>query len=226
MIACLVLASSKTSARSNNEGGWIMLYGSGSLAPASPRLDRVLWWFDGQLRMRDDSDGYDQTLIRPGVGFDLGAGFSVWQGYLYVNEDPDRSSNFDEHRSWQQLLWKGPLAEFGVQSRTRLEQRWVDGDGEAGWRFRQFVKITRGLGSAERFGLATYDEVFFDLNDTSAGQDTGFTQNRFFVGPYVKVGPKRRLVVELGYLNQFIRRDGGSDSINHLVNLNLLFSFD
>jgi hypothetical protein len=143
-----------------------------------------------------------------------------------VNEDPDRSSNFDEHRSWQQLLWKGPLAEFGVQSRTRLEQRWVDGDGEAGWRFRQFVKITRGLGSAERFGLATYDEVFFDLNDTSAGQDTGFTQNRFFVGPYVKVGPKRRLVVELGYLNQFIRRDGGSDSINHLVNLNLLFSFD
>ena len=106
-----------------------------------------------------------------------------------------------------------------------VEQRWVDGDGEAGWRFRQFVKATRALGSGDRFGLASYDEVFFDLNDTSEGQDTGFSQNRFFMGPYVKLGSNRGLVVELGYLNQFVRRDGGSDSINHLVNLNLLFSF-
>jgi hypothetical protein len=225
VVAGLVLASSAVSARSNNGGGWIMLYGSGSLAPTSPRLENVLWWFDSQVRMREDSNGYDQTLVRPGVGLELGRGFSIWQGYLYVNEDPSGSSNFDEHRSWQQLLWKGPVVGFGVQSRTRLEQRWVDGDGEAGWRFRQFVKATRGIGSSGRFGLASYDEVFFDLNDTSAGQDKGFTQNRFFLGPYVKFGSSIGLVVELGYLNQFIRRDGGSDSVNHLVNLNLLFSF-
>ena len=31
--------------------------------------------------------------------------------------------------------------------------------------------------------------------------------------------------LELGYLNQFIRRDGGSDSVNHLVWLSLLLTF-
>ena len=211
-------------ARKEAAGGWVMLYGSGSLAPVQEDLSRVLWWFDTQLRMRDDSDGYDQLLIRPGLGFDLGLGFSAWLGYLYVNEDPDGSSNFDEHRPWQQLLWKGSLAPVGLQSRTRLEQRFVDGDGEAGWRFREFVKATYAFPSASRFGLAAYDEVFFDLNDTSEGANTGFAQNRFFIGPTMKLGEGKRATIELGYLNQYIRRDGGSDSVNHLVSLNLLFS--
>ena len=70
-------------ARTSDGGGWIMLYGSGSLAPVRKDLSRLLWWFDTQLRMRDDSNGYDQQLlIRPGVGADLGLGFSAWLGYL------------------------------------------------------------------------------------------------------------------------------------------------
>lgn len=211
-------------ARTSDGGGWIMLYGSGSLAPVRKDLSRLLWWFDTQLRMRDDSNGYDQLLIRPGVGADLGLGFSAWLGYLYVNEDPSGRSNFHEHRPWQQLLWKGSLASFGVQSRTRLEQRFIDGDGEAAWRFREFVKASYAFSSAPRFGLAVYDEVFFDLNDTSEGGDTGFAQNRFFIGPTMKLGDEGRATLELGYLNQFIRRDGGSDSVNHLVSLNLLFN--
>jgi hypothetical protein len=52
-------------------------------------------------------------------------------------------------------------------SARRLEQRFVDGDGQAGWRFREFVKASYAFPSASRFGLAAYDEVFFDLNDTS-----------------------------------------------------------
>jgi Protein of unknown function (DUF2490) len=224
VMLAVLYAAPPASARTSNSGGWVMLYGSGSFAPVQEDLSGLLWWFDTQLRMRDDSDGYDQLLIRPGLGADLGRGFSAWLGYLYVNEDPDGRSNFDEHRVWQQLLWKGSLASFNVQSRTRLEQRFVDGDGEAGWRFREFVKASYAFPSASRFGLAVYDEVFFDLNDTSEGADTGFAQNRFFIGPTMKLGDDRQATLELGYLNQFIRRDGGSDSVNHLVSLNLLFS--
>jgi hypothetical protein len=40
----------------------------------------------------------------------------------------------------------------------------------------------------------------------------------------MKLGEGKRATIELGYLNQYIRRDGGSDSVNHLVSLNLLFS--
>lgn len=224
VVLAVLQAAPSASARTDDEGGWIMLYGSGSLAPIREDLSPLLWWFDSQLRMRDDSNGYDQLLIRPGVGVDLGFGFSAWLGYLYVNEDPSSSSNFDEHRAWQQLLWKMSLASFGFQSRTRLEQRFVDGDGEAGWRFREFVKASYAFPSARRFGLAVYDEVFFDLNDTSEGADTGFAQNRFFIGPTMKLSDDGPATIEVGYLNQYIRRDGGSDSVNHLVSLNLMFN--
>lgn len=39
---------------------------------------------------------------------------------------PSGRSNFDEHRPWQQLLWKGSFASLGIQSRTRLEQRYLN----------------------------------------------------------------------------------------------------
>lgn len=225
VLLVLTAAPRPVSAHREDGGGWFMLFGTGTFEPLDPALARIRWWFDGQVRARDDSNGYDQTLVRPALGYTLGRGFSLWQGYLFVDEDPRGRDNFNEHRSWQQLLWQGALSRFSLQSRTRLEQRWVDGDGEAGWRFREFVKASVPLSSGKRFGLAAYDEVFFELNDTSAGQDTGFRQNRFFVGPYLRLDAGGMATVELGYLNQIVRRDDARDLMNHIASLNLMFRF-
>jgi hypothetical protein len=218
------LATAPARAEKNDAGSWLAIAGMGDFEPLVDSK-RPLWWLDAQLRLLDDSNGYDQALIRPGLGWDVGAGFSVWAGYAYIHTDPRHRSDFDEHRPWQQLLWSGPVGDLGLQIRTRLEERYVDGDGETGWRFRQFVKASYALPFAPRLGLASYEEVFFDLNDTNWGANTGFSQNRFFAGASAKLSEARKIVVELGYLNQYIRRDGGEDDVNHIVNVNLILDF-
>jgi len=224
-LACgvVLLAGWPVRAEQNDAGGWITAAATGSFEKLTDSK-RFLWWLDVQLRLFDDLDGYGQSLVRPGLGYDLGKGFSTWLGYAYVDTNPRSRSNIEEHRIWQQLLWAGPVGDLGLQSRTRLEERTVDGDGETGWRLRQLFRGSYALPFAPRFGLVSYEEFFFDLNDTDWGADRGFSQNRFLVGLSAKLNDKGSVIAELGYLNQYIRRDGARDSVNHLVALNLMFN--
>jgi hypothetical protein len=219
----LLLAGAPSHAEKNDAGGWITAAATGSFEKLVGS-DRFLWWLDAQVRLYDDLDGYGQSLVRPGLGYDLGKGFSTWLGYAYVDTNPRSHSNFEEHRIWQQLLWARPVGDFGLQSRTRLEERYVDGDGETGWRLRQFFRGSYALPFAPRFGLVGSEELFFDLNDTDWGADRGFTQNRFSVALSARLNEKGSAVAELGYLNQYIRRDGARDAVNHLVVVSLMFN--
>jgi len=198
-----------------------MFFGQGSFEPLEPSLARLRWWFDLQPRFTEDSD-FDQLLVRPAVGYAFGDA-SVWLGYAYILDDPATRSSFDEHRIWQQFLYSRSFGSLGAQSRTRLEQRFVETGSDTGWRFREFVKLTHPLG-IDRFGIAAYDEVFFDLNDTDWGADAGFTQNRLFVGPSWKPVSIPGLTIELGYLNQYLNIEGRADAMNHIASLNFLYS--
>ncbi len=205
----------------NDSGGWIMLFGSGAVDPTSSRLGRLRWWFDLQPRFTEDSD-FNQLLVRPGLGYTFGNA-SLWLGYAYILTDPAARASFEEHRIWQQLLYSRRVRSLGLQSRTRLEQRFVEGGSDTGWRFREFVKVAHPLGFGG-LGLAAYDEVFFDLNDTDWGADPGLAQNRLFAGLSWKPSASSRLTIELGYLNQFIRNENRRDPMNHIASLNFLYS--
>lgn len=207
----------------HDSGGWLMLFANGSFAPASPDLARLRWWFDLQPRFTEDSD-FEQLLVRPGVGWDVGGGASLWLGYAYIDTDPPARASFDEHRIWQQFLWSTKLQSLGLQSRTRLEQRFVETGSDTGWRLREFVKATYPLAFQSRLGLAVYDELFVDLNDTDWGADGGLSQNRLFAGFAWKLDDGGHAVAELGYLNQWIGTTGRQDTMNHLASFNLLLN--
>jgi len=204
-----------------NAGVWIMGMASGNFEHVDSRLERVRWWLDVQGRFRDDSDGFHQSLVRPGLGLDVSEEVSVWAGYAWIRTDPEGGPRSDEHRIWQQLLWMPRWGSVSGQSRTRLEQRFVSTGDDVGWRLREFVKLARPFSFEPRLSLVGYDEVFFDLNDTDFGQDAGFAQNRLFVGLAWRFDGAGRVVAELGYLNQFIDVRSGRGTMNHLVSLNL-----
>ncbi len=205
----------------NDGGGWIMFFASGPLDPSGTPASRLRWWFDLQPRFTEDSN-FQQLLVRPGLGYSFGKA-SLWMGYAYILSDPPSRSTFDEHRIWQQLLYADRVASLGFQSRTRLEQRFVQGGSDTGWRFREFIKLTHPIGIAG-LGLSAYDEVFFDLNDTDWGADPGFAQNRLFAGLSWKPSAASGLTVELGYLNQLVRNENRRDPMNHIASLNFLYS--
>ena len=207
-----------------NAGLWVMLMMEGPLGGEGQEPSRLRWWLDVQPRYLEKVSGLKQGLLRPGIGYALEKHTTVWLGYarIYTSSETGPSSN--EDRIWQQLLWKPRIGAIGFQSRTRLEQRFLDTGSATGWRFRQFVKTSWNIGGASRFSLEAYDEVFMNMNRTDWGQRTGFAQNRLFLGVGMKLGDRGRTKIEVGYLNQYLDRVN-RDVENHILSLNLFLNF-
>ncbi len=107
--------------------------------------------------------------------------------------------------------------------RTRLEQRFLEGADDTGWRLRHMVRMTHPLGSSQRYDLTLWDEVFVNVNDTDWGARDGFDQNRLFAGIGVALAPRVR--TEIGYLHQYVERSSRPDAVGHTLSLNLFLRF-
>jgi hypothetical protein len=60
-----------------------------------------------------------------------------------------------------------------------------------------------------------WDEIFFHLNDTDYPINLGLDQNRAFAG--LAYRPAEWLILEGGYLNQFVRRYSDPHQVNHVL---------
>lgn len=210
-------------AQDSDEGAWFAFAGQGELGQRSED-GRFRWWFDAHARFFEDSDGFETSILRPGLGYDLSENSTAWLGYAWIRNDPP-SGGFDEHRIWQQLTWSERFDWGTPFARTRLEQRFDERGGETGWRLRQFVRWTRPVQPGADWGWRVWDEAFLDLNDTAWGQDVGINQNRAFVGLGWTLDRSRRHTLEFGYLNQYLARDGAPDASNHILAITLLASY-
>ncbi len=226
--ALLGLSAAPVRADAVKDGGfWLNIVTQGDLGPG-PVTARIKWWLDGQLRLFEDSGGFGQGLVRPGVGYALGGSTSVWAGYAFIRTDPTTGSDFDEQRIWQQFLWSPKFEAFSLDLRSRLEERFLQTGSDVGVRFRQLVGGRLPLDFAPRITPMIWNEVFFNLNDTdwtAPRTEAGFDQNRFFVGLGFKLEREARLRLDAGYMNQYIRRPGNQDLSNNLFSLTLQWNF-
>ena len=208
----------------DDTGLWLAIFHRGDIShDGLPEGYR--WWFDGHLRLFDDSGGFGQSIVRPGVGYALSDQATVWAGYGWIRTSPTPrpgeapGSDIDEHRLWQQLTWSQKLDSLTVGFRSRLEQRLVDTESETALRFRQLLSWRHAFRSAPELSLVIWDEVFINLNDTSVGVN-GFDQNRLFVGFGRKSKAENPSRVEVGYLYQRVDGSSGSTLNNHLLSIN------
>jgi hypothetical protein len=206
-------------------GSWFSVNTQGKCNPCAEN-SKLRWWFDGHLRYLDDSDGFNQSIFRPGLGYQLNPNTNVWIGYAWINELPANGNPvFDENRIWQQLIWSKKVGQRALMSRSRLEQRFVETGSDMGWRFRQFCKMDRPFHEESSLSFVAWDEMFFDLNETDWGQQGSFSQNRLFVGLGKKFCGPNKPKVEIGYLNQFLRRKSADDRFNHILSVNWFWTF-
>ncbi|PCD03721.1 hypothetical protein COC42_05055 [Sphingomonas spermidinifaciens] len=181
-------------------------------------------WGEGQLRLTDDAGGGSQILVRPAIGARIARDAHAVIGYSYIPTDPQGGVATRENRVWQQVQFV-PLRNRGgvplVISRTRLEQRMIEGREETGWRLRQFVRLQAPIARQGTVLAVAYTEGFFNLNSTNWGARNGIDQWRNFVGIGFPLAPKLR--IEPGYLNQTVFRAGENRS-NHVANVALFLS--
>ena len=221
LVQLISVASDTVHAQSvDDTGAWFALLTRGDVGAS----ERIKWWFDGHTRFFDDADGYGQSIVRPGLGYALSDSVTAWAGYGWIRTSPATRSDFDEHRVWQQLTGSTPLGRGTLGGRSRLEQRFLDTGSDTGWRFRQFVSYRQPLCRSSRFTFVVWDECFLHLNDTDWGANTGFNQNRIFLGFGRKCDVPGRARIEIGYLHQYVRLPGRDDLSNHLLSINIFAS--
>ncbi len=181
-----------------------------------------LLYGDIQMRITDDAARIGQTVIRPGIGYRIGPNTTVIIGYMFAHSDPVGPTASDEHRAWQQIAFRvtGNGKGTTVTGRTRLEQRWIVGAPDMGWRLRQQLRVTTPLNAKLR-GIY-YAEAFVTFDDTSWGQHAGLDRIRNFIG--LSIPLSKKVTIEPGYINQYIVRRG-RDRMHHVLSTTLSARF-
>jgi len=170
-----------------------------------------------------DNTSIDTLLIRGALGYQLKPNVGIYQGYAII---PTYDPNKVEHRFFQELLAKQSLGKTSALThRLRFEQRLIDGVDDTALRFRYFARFTLPLTKINKnLSLAINEEVFIHLNDTDGSPQSGFNQNRLFVGLNYKVS--KSLALEAGYQNQYINGQGSAvDIVNHIAFLGIQTNF-
>jgi hypothetical protein len=227
LLTCFVLLlwAQRACAQSVDDAGqWNALFAQGDFAAVGCENDRIKWWFDGHIRLLDDADGFNQSIVRPGIGWSLNERSTVWVGYAWIRTAPLSGSEFDESRIWQQWTWSNGIENWKFAHRSRFEQRLVETGDDLGLRYRQLFRAQYNFPALPRMTLVGWNELFYNLYDADWGAQSGFDQNRAFAGLGFKPKPDSRWTVEIGYLNQVIEVPSGSDRNNHILSLNLFRS--
>jgi hypothetical protein len=172
-----------------------------------------------QPRLGHNIQGVDRLLLRPAIGYQLTPAISLWQGYAWTPTFLDGNGNAhfnDEHRIFQQVLIENKWDRLKLTNRTRLEERFIEGARDTAVRARHMTRLAYAFDHDKKWSLVGYDELFWNLNDTQKGPQSGFDQNRSFLGVNRKLTPN--LDVEAGYLLDFVNRAiPKPDKANHAL---------
>ena len=213
-LAILLASLMPPNAKAQDTQLWTALLANGDVKEGEP----LLLWFDGHARYSDDVGRLGVSIIRPGLGWRVNDKLSLWVGYAHVISRADGRANIVDHRIWQQATYPIASGEWGnLSGRTRLEQRFLNTGTETAHRLRQFVRYTKPI-TGSKWTVAAWNEIFIGLNDTNAGPQAGYDQNRTFVGLNRRLSS--RVSLEGGYLYNNIGRVGPNAS-NHNVSLSI-----
>lgn len=212
-LSCSALSLATAHAAQEDEQVWLAQFSTIEVG------DKVLLFSDVQLRFTDGADRLGQVLLRPAVGYRITPSDTLFLGYAYVRTEPLNGKPTDEHRVFQQALVRiaGKPGKPTVIARTRLEQRWIEGRSDMGWRLRQQVRAD--LPTGQGFNAIVWAEPFVNFDTTSWGQRAGFDQLRVFGGVGVPVA--RGIAIEAGYSGQYVNRFRVPDRLNHIASLSL-----
>jgi len=205
-------------------GLWLGAFAQGEFSSPALRDKNARWWFDANTRFLGESYPLLQSVLRPGIGRQLNDEQSIWAGYAWIGESIP-GLDFHENRIWEQWSLTQDYGDTTVLFRSRLEQRFVSVGNDAGWRFRQMIRLQRPLRGNDKLLWVAWDEIFFHLNNTDWGARTGYNQNRVFVG----IGREPRFTgrrrTEIGYLYQQINvPEDGADLSNHILSVNIFLN--
>ena len=217
---------------------WLMYFGEHPLTPS--------WGvhLEGQYRRQGLGQRWEQLLLRPGVDYDFGHGFTSLVAYTYFRNyafeggslgDATTTGPQPEHRVLEELKYRHKLFGSGERAvelshRFRAEQRWegtaTAGVGVTDWQFgeRARYRLTADIpfrwkaGGARPDYTSIYDELF--VNFGPHGTEYAVDQNR----TYGALGwnLNRNFQLEVGYMYEYMPTPSGTiGEANHTLQITI-----
>lgn len=213
-------------ATSDMAGTWDSITLSGGFGALSPLLHNLRWQILDQARWRDD-DGdpgfrFSENLLFGQVGYQTSAHTSLWGGYAHDWIQPHGKDSFGENRPYEDFLWNPTVGRARFTSRTRLEERIREGDGDLGLRLRQLFQVSYPLPVVEDLSAYVGDEVLGYLDENSFGRQ-GFSENRTMAGLSYQF--TKEVGLDVGYLGQYVDTKSGDNLYTHNLQTNLRVQF-
>lgn len=155
-------------------------------------------------------------MIRPSVSYTAHKYFRATLGYdaHFIELPRDRV----EQRLWQQWSARWLAKPVSVSTRVRLEERFIEDIDETAVRLRLQGKLVVPI-YGTTFSAVLRNEYFTGLNDVDRGPQSGFDQNRAYVGVRTKIF--KRQALEIGYQLQHIDRGAREDISVHQLQFSL-----
>lgn len=222
-----LVSSSVCPAAESNFATWTAAYFQGKTS--------AHWGWQGEMqtRLNDGSSAFavndpfltrgNRLLLRLAARW-LPHGDGTLQFHLGYGWTPNLSPYRNENRLWQQALFQGDGDDWWWIQRYRFEERWIANTDGVSLRFRHFSRLHRYFTTDKNIGLSLWNEHFWVLNTVGGGPQSGFDQNRVFLGPHFVMSPTTRF--EVGYLNLITAQATSRDVlISHLLALNFFVDF-
>ncbi|MEJ2163459.1 MAG: DUF2490 domain-containing protein [Robiginitalea sp.] len=153
---------------------------------------------EAQFRYYETLSEFNQLLLRTGLNYHISEKAIATLGYAYIDTDPtyedsqDLLNDLKEHRIFQQFILLNKVGKFNFEHRYRLEQRFLDIEGEKDTRHRVRYRLQLTFPLSQTFFLNFYDEIFLNL------QDDIFNQNRLYAALGYRFSKKGN--IQVGYL--------------------------
>ncbi len=213
--ACLLLTISPATAQIQDTQLWATV---GATVPISGPLSGGLEY---SLRTGDNNAQLSTTFVRPSLSYKVSKSVNAKIGYVWIVVHPDGGATSRERRLFEEVTWNLGHAVGGTWGlRTQIEQRFVEGRRDVGWRLRERLRLSAPL-RARGPSLVFTSEFVFALNTTDYGARAGFDQTRNFVGISVPIG--QHATAEAGYMNRYSLRSGAADRDDHIFPVTLSY---
>jgi hypothetical protein len=201
-----------------NFNGWYIYFGD------HPFAKKWEWHVEGQWRRNNGITRWQQLLLRSAIAYKVTPKLMLSQGYGYIpaypyGDSPAIPRKLDEHRLYQEALYRHSTGKVGWIHRLRFEERWLETNGARRFqnRFRYFVKATIPLPRTKKWYAGLYNEILIHV-PPNLGASGAYDHNR----AYVALGRRlhKYLRMELGYMNQYLlQRNGQVYENNHTLQL-------
>lgn len=175
------------------------------------------YFLESQTRLQQNVNTQrgNKFMLRAAVRYALDRRFRAYVGYAWT---PNFSPFRNENRVFEQFSYSETFGDWLIGLRARLEQRRIEYTNDrVAHRLRGQVRFNYYVDSEHRFAAVFSDEWFMNLNDVPNGPQSGFDQNRIFVGPCVTASKDAR--IEFGYLNARVNSSSilTDDLISHAI---------